>query len=36
MAEIKKNLSDIKLETTNAYEHLKNLITSLALDHQGV
>lgn len=36
MADIKKNLSDIKIETTNAYEHLKNLVTNLALDQQGL
>jgi len=32
----KKHLSDIKSESTNAYDHIKKVILSLALDQKGV
>lgn len=32
----KKGLIDIKSEATNAYDHLKKVVTSLALSQEGI
>lgn len=32
----KKGLLDIKTSTTNAYEHLKKVVTNLALSQEGI